>query len=60
MVRRGGSAPPSPQCQCGDLLLIYRRVVPRIVRGVEWRPRMDLHHQPPDPKSGTPRIELQG
>ena len=22
MVRRDGSAPPSPQCQCGDLLLI--------------------------------------
>jgi hypothetical protein len=26
MVRRGGYAPPFPQCQCGDLLLIYQRV----------------------------------
>ena len=27
---------------------------------MKWRPRMDLHHQPPDPKSGALRIELQG
>ena len=24
-----------PQCRCGDLLLIYRRVMPRAVRGAE-------------------------
>ena len=28
MVRQDGSAPPSPQCRCGDLLLIYWRMVP--------------------------------
>ena len=49
-----------PQCRCGDLLLIYRRVMPRDWRGVEWRPRMDSHHQPPDSKSGAPLVELQG
>ena len=49
-----------PQCRCGDLLVIYRRVMPRAVRGDEWRPRMDSHHQPPDSKSGAPLVELQG
>ena len=34
--------------------------MPRALRGDEWRPRMDLHHQPPDSKSGAPLIELQG
>jgi hypothetical protein len=34
--------------------------MPRAVRGDEWRPRMDSHHQPPDSKSGAPLIELQG
>ena len=26
----------------------------------EWRPRMGLHHQPPDSKPGALRIELRG
>ena len=60
LVVSGASAPRIPQCRCGDLLVIYRRVMPRDVRGDEWRPRMDLHHQPPDSKSGAPLIELQG
>lgn len=30
MVRQSGSAPLPPQCQCDDLLLIYRREMPRI------------------------------
>src|SRR4030095_3532517 len=36
MVRQDGSAPPSPQCRCGDLLVIYWRMVPCL--GVAPRP----------------------
>ena len=60
MVRRGGSAPPASAMSVGDLLVIYRRVIPRAERGDEWRPRMDSHHQPPDSKSGALLVELQG
>ena len=59
MVRQDGSAPSSPQCRCDDLLLIYRRVMPRDA-AMKWRPRMDSHHQPPDSKSGALLVELQG
>jgi hypothetical protein len=61
MVRRGGSASPASVSQgrdrCGDRPLIDRCAM---LRGDEWRPRMDLHHQPPDSKSGALLVELQG
>jgi hypothetical protein len=49
-----------PQCQCGDLLLIYQRIMFEYDRTSKWLPQMDSHHQPPDPKSGALLIELQG
>ena len=47
-----------PQCRCGDLLVIYRRVMPRDA-AMKWRPRMDSHHQPPDSKSGAPLLSYR-
>ena len=61
MVRRGGSAPPSPQCRCDDLLLIYRRVWPCVLRGDEsgspgWIRAINL----PIQSRALFKIELQG
>ena len=63
MVRRGGSAPPSS--------VRLRRMGAAIcksstgarcheMRQKKWRPWMELHHHPPDPKSGALLFELQG
>ena len=41
-----------PQCRCGDLLVIYRRV--------NWRPWLDSHQQPPGSKPDALLVELQG
>ena len=48
-----------PQCRCGDLLLIYRRMR-RGNHAAKWLPRMDSHHQPPGSEPGALAVELQG
>ncbi len=41
--------------------LVYTRVHALLCQaGIEWPPRMDLRHQPPESESGALLIELQG
>lgn len=53
MVRQGGAAPPA------SAVSVRRSTVDLLAR-LKWRPRMDLHHQPPGPKPGALLIELRG